>query len=354
MDSSTGQQCSEIAEAVGGNDQVCEKSGSIAIERFTGSQIRKFAQTDPEAYAETKVIHLVSSFFASLFAGKNVAIDHGDGAGMNLMNLAQGDWDADLVNATAENLSDKLPPVAPASTASGPISSYFVDKYQFAPTCQTVIWSGDNPCSLVGMGAATPGKVVVSLGTSDTLFAGMAEPKTDPQGCGHAFGNPVGGYMSLICFKNGSLAREAIKDEYQLSWDDFDVDGLAATPVGNDGKMMLPFFEPEITPRLDTGGPVYSWEGDRKAPEVVRALLESQFLNMRHHSQWIGPAPEQILLTGGASENDGMAQMVADIFGAPVSRLSPKPGSSLDPNPAHVAIYNESMKKFVEFLSQNS
>jgi hypothetical protein len=46
MDTSTSAQCAEMAAAVGGNAEVCRLTGSIAIERFTGSQIRKFYQID--------------------------------------------------------------------------------------------------------------------------------------------------------------------------------------------------------------------------------------------------------------------------------------------------------------------
>lgn len=327
MDSSTSVECAEISEAVGGPAAVCAKSGSVAVERFTGPQIRKFFKQEPEAYANTGMIHLVSSFFASLLAGKNVAIDHGDGAGMNLMNLAAGTWDEDLVAATADGLIEKLPPCAPSRTRSGPVASYFVEKYGFSPDCETVVWSGDNPCSLIGMGAAQPGKVVISLGTSDTLFAAMPEPRTDPKGFGHVFGNPAGGYMSLICFKNGSLAREAVKEEFSLEWTAFERESLSKSPIGNGGFMMLPFYEPEITPAVDTGGPVFSDQRERSSHETLRAVLEGQFLNMRAHSDWLGVAPERIYLTGGASENDGIAQVIANVFGVPVERLE-VPGSA--------------------------
>ncbi|MDB4353951.1 FGGY-family carbohydrate kinase [Akkermansiaceae bacterium] len=384
MDSSTSVECSEMASAVGGNDVVCAKSGSIAVERFTGSQIRKFAKTESGAYAETGFIHLVSSYFASILAGKNVAIDQGDGAGMNLMNLASGDWDDDLLVATAEGLTEKLPPVAPSATKSGPISSYFVEKYGFSSDCETVIWSGDNPCSLVGMGAARPGKVVISLGTSDTLFAAMPEARTDPQGFGHAFGNPAGGYMSLICFKNGSLAREAVKNEFDLEWSAFEKEGLAETPIGNGGLMMLPFYEPEITPRLDTGGAIYSEDGERSAAQVARAVVEGQFLNMRLHYGWLGIAPTRISITGGASQNDGIAQVIANVFGVPVDRLDVpgsaaigagmraahatggdleslegqfsqvQAGSTIEPEAGAKEVYDAMLPKFASFLNSQS
>lgn len=164
--------------------------------------------------------------------------------------------------------------------------------------------------------------MVISLGTSDTLFAAMEEPLTDPQGFGHVFGNPAGGFMSLICFKNGSLAREAVKNQRALSWSDFDLAGLQKTPAGNGGKLMLPFFESEITPRVPSESATFSpAHAEWSAEEEVRGVLEGQFLNMRLHSEWLGVKPEVILLTGGASANDGVAQMVANVFQTPVARL---------------------------------
>lgn len=326
MDTSTGAQCREIAAAMGGDAQVCARSGSTAIERFTGPQIRKFWQQQPEAYESTARIHLVSSFLCSVLAGCHAPIDFGDGAGMNLMNLASREWDHDLLDATAPMLRVKLPELAGAGSLVGPVAEYFVVKYGFSPECLVGVFTGDNPASLVGMGATSPGQVVISLGTSDTFFAGMTQAFTDPRGYGHVFGNPGGGYMCLVCFRNGSLAREALRDEYGLDWSAFDRVALAQTPPGNDGNLMLPFFGPEITPRRNAERPARAGSASFVAGEFpaqqVRALLEGQFLNMKLHTDWIGIDVDRILLTGGASRNDGIAQIVADVFGAPVERLA--------------------------------
>lgn len=381
MDTSTGAECAEIAAAVGGNAEVCRISGSIAIERFTGPQIRRFYKLDPEAYENTAVIHLVSSFVGSVLAGKSVAIDYGDGAGMNLLNLQTLDWDDALLEATAPGLRGKLPPPAEPASVAGPISNYFVEKYGFSPNCQVVLSTGDNPSSLVGMGATSPGTVVISLGTSDTFFAAMERPVTDPQGFGHVFGNPAGGYMSLICFRNGSLAREALRDELGLDWSAFDRSGLALSPAGNEGQRMLPFYGPEITPRRDFDGPVRSYPVGGSAATEVRALLEGQFLNMRLHSEWIGEKAGLIRLTGGASQNDGIAQLVANVFQAPVERFAiangaglgaalraaqasgldlvklqadfckPAAGSRLEPDATLAGVYDEALKGFEALLA---
>jgi xylulokinase len=143
------------------------------------------------------------------------------------------------------------------------------------------------------------------------------------------FGNPAGGFMSLICFRNGSLAREQMRDQLDLDWADFDLAGLGKTPPGNEGRLMLPFFEAEITPRGDFSRPIRNFESDAPAATQVRALLEGQFLNMRLHSRWLGEEPRLIRLTGGASQNDGIAQLVADVFQAPVERFAVANGAAL-------------------------
>ena len=176
------------------------------------------------------------------------------------------------------------------------------------------------------MGAGTLGLVVISLGTSDTFFAAMPEAKTDPKGFGHVFGNPAGGFMSLICFRNGSLAREKLRDQYQLDWSDFEQAALAQSRDQAGLNLMLPFFSPEITPRHDFNAPMRqgspAFESGTQPALQVRALLEGQFLNMRLHSQWMAVNADRIRLTGGASTNNGIAQIVADVFQAPVERLA--------------------------------
>ena len=171
------------------------------------------------------------------------------------------------------------------------------------------------------MGATTPGQVVISLGTSDTFFAAMPEAKTDPQGYGHVFGNPAGGFMSLICFRNGSLARETLRDELGLDWSAFEKAALEETSDSAGKNITLPFYGAESTPRLVSDKPVSHFTEEESPALRIRSLLEGQFLNMKLHSAWMGVATESIRLTGGASKNDGIAQLVANVFQAPVERL---------------------------------
>ncbi len=147
---------------------------------------------------------------------------------------------------------------------------------------------------------------------------------------------------------------------------------------------MLPFYGPEITPRHDFAAPVLKgapeFESGAQPGLQVRALLEGQFLNMRLHSQWMEVKAERLRLTGGASKNDGIAQLAADVFQAPVERLDvsnsaalgaaliaaaadghdlvelqavfckSSPGATLQPDRSLAPVYQDALIRFSELL----
>ena len=195
--------------------QVATLSGSIATERFTGPQIRKIFEKQSASYDATERIALVSSFMCSIFAGKYAPIDASDAAGMNLMDITALSWSPALLEATAPGLAEKLGPVALSTAAvPGGLSEYMKTRYGFSADCQCIVWSGDNPCSVVGLGTSAPGNTAISLGTSDTLFG--ITPVFAPRAIGNIQTNPINNAekMILLCFKNGSLTRENVQKKY--------------------------------------------------------------------------------------------------------------------------------------------
>ncbi|XP_044032134.1 xylulose kinase isoform X4 [Siniperca chuatsi] len=293
------------------------------LQRFTGNQIAKLRLTRAEQFQEAERISLVSSFAASLFLGDYAAIDYSDGSGMNLLDIRTRNWSEVCLEATAPHLDRLLGAPVPSTSVLGPVSSYFVHRYGFLESCRVAAFTGDNPASLAGM-RLQQGDVAVSLGTSDTVFLWIQQPRPTLEG--HVFCNPVDwqAYMALLCFKNGSLTRERIRNECAGgSWEHFSA-ALRDTPLGNNGNMGFYFDTMEITPPA-VG--VHRFDPDDNkvsslSPQVeVRALVEGQFLSRRVHAERLGYSiipGTRVLATGGASSNEEILQVLSDVFNAPV------------------------------------
>nr|XP_048279029.1 xylulose kinase isoform X5 [Myodes glareolus] len=242
---------------------------------------------------------------------------------MNLLQIQEKVWSQACLGACAPRLEEKLGSPVPSCSVVGAISSYYVQRYGFPPACKVVAFTGDNPASLAGM-RLEEGDIAVSLGTSDTLFLWLQEPM--PALEGHIFCNPVDvqHYMALLCFKNGSLMREKIRDESASgSWSKFSK-ALQSTEMGNKGNLGFYFDVMEITPGImgrhrfnAENTEVSAFPGDVE----IRALIEGQFMAKRIHAEGLGyrvMPKTKILATGGASHNKDILQVLADVFGAPV------------------------------------
>ncbi|XP_078087645.1 xylulose kinase isoform X1 [Mustelus asterias] len=323
MDSSTTKECQQLEKSVGGPQKLADITGSRAYERFTGNQIAKFNKKNPEDYKKTERISLVSSFVASLFLGDYAAIDYSDGSGMNLMDIRAHDWSQKCLDACAPGLKEKLGAPLPSHSILGSVSPYYVKRFGFNSECKVVAFTGDNPASLAGM-RLQQGDIAVSLGTSDTAFLWIQDPKPTLEG--HIFCNPVdsNAYMALVCFKNGSLTREKIRDESASgSWDEF-TKALKATCPGNNGNLGFYFDVMEITPAV-VGIHRFNAKNCKvsKFPKEVevRAVIEGQMLAKRAYAEKLGfevLKGTRVLATGGASSNPDILQVLADVFNAPV------------------------------------
>uniref|UniRef100_A0A1A8FI56 Xylulose kinase n=1 Tax=Nothobranchius korthausae TaxID=1143690 RepID=A0A1A8FI56_9TELE len=315
MDSSTSFQCQNLEVATGGALRLAQ--------RFTGNQICKLYQSRSARFWCTERISLVSSFAASLFLGGFASIDYSDGSGMNLLDIRTKRWSEVCLEATAPHLGRLLGLPVPSTSVLGPVSNYFVHRYGFSEKCSVVAFTGDNPASLAGM-RLQQGDMAVSLGTSDTVFLSIQEPR--PALEGHIFCNPVDleAYMALLCFKNGSLTRERIRNQCSGgTWKHFSAT-LRETSPGNNGNIGFYFDSQEITPpasgvhRFDSD----NFEVSHWSPQVeLRALVEGQFLSRRLHAERLGysiTAGTRVLATGGASSNRELLQVLADVFSAPV------------------------------------
>ncbi|KAL8294277.1 hypothetical protein RB597_007992 [Gaeumannomyces tritici] len=371
QDGSTQSQCDEFDAALGGNGRLADVTGSAAHHRFTGPQIMRMRQKRPEVYDKTARISLVSSFLASLFLGKIAPMDISDACGMNLWDMAGGDWSAPLLDlaaggagAASDALRARLGEVRRDGGGSmGAVHPYFAGRYGLGADCQVVPFTGDNPATILAL-PLRPGDAIVSLGTSTTFL--MVTPRYVPHPHYHFFNHPCtpGQYMFMLCYKNGGLARERVRDALPAAaatadkaspWVAFNKAVLDTPPLGvpegdqtKEARLGLYFYLPEIVPNVRAGTWRYacnptdgsalrevsasadpgaastdpSWWG---RAEDARAIVESQALSLRLRSRSLVDAPSsplplpaqprRVYLVGGGSGNAAIARVVGDVLG---------------------------------------
>lgn len=341
----------------------------------------RFQKKFPGDWSNTGRITLVSSFLATLFLGKFASIDIADVCGMNLWHIKEGKWIERLLKLTAgdekgaiEDLKKKLGPVYESGGDSfGAISKYYVERYGFSASCEIAPFTGDNPSTILSL-PLQPSDAIVSLGTSTTFLMNTPEYKPDP--AYHFTNHPTtpGHYMFMLCYKNGSLARERVRDALNSfkelpqhrpnipaakshEWEAFNQVALQTPQLGQTDvkapmKLGMFFPRPEIVPQLPAGDWTYLYNAYSKKlkateseptpaetalsshvadPDIhvwhhphhtVRATLESQFLSCRLRSHNLvkphgdlPPQPRRIYVVGGGAVNAAIVQVCGEVLG---------------------------------------
>ncbi|KAL8721084.1 MAG: hypothetical protein Q9225_002156 [Loekoesia sp. 1 TL-2023] len=357
QDASTQKQCDAFDGYLGDETKLAVITGSKAHHRFTGPQILRFRMKYPERYEQTSRICLVSSFLASIFLGKIAPFDISDVCGMNLWDINAGAWDQQLLSLTAgsNDTSDLKHKLGAADVPEdggaflGNISSYFVERYGFDRSCAIAPSTGDNPSTILAL-PLRPLDAIVSLGTSTTFL--MSTPYYKPNPAVHFMNHPTtaGLYMFMLCYKNGGLAREQVRDallpssEVSRPWQRFDQVASSTPPLGQSPdpsspmKIGLFFPRPEIVPNVRAGTWRFIYkprtnaltaadEATWKQPEDdARAIIESQLLSLRLRSRdlvkspsgpnaHLPPQPRRIYLVGGGSRNAAIAKIAGEVLG---------------------------------------
>jgi xylulokinase len=230
------------------------------------------------------------------------------------------------------SLQSKLMNPVPSYACLGRIHSYFVKRYGFNEECKVIVFSGDNPCSLVGSGILNPGVVGISLGTSDTIFSLIEKNEAKCNFDGHLFVSPTNEnqYMMMACMKNGALIREKFKKLHAYdNWEDVDKFLNESNP-GNNGIIGFFFDYPEISPAINVEN-FSLFQGKNgeeinieklKNEEIIRAVMESKAFLLKLALEKFGIKHiEKVVVTGGSSKCKGLIQIISDVFNCEIYKL---------------------------------
>ena len=186
--------------------------------------------------------------------------------------------------------------------------------------------AGDNAAAALGLGAE-PGDVVVSVGTSGTVFSVASRAVADPSGTVAGFADASGAYLPIVVTLNAARVLSSVAGLLGVDFDELSRLALEAEP-GSGGVVLVPYFEGERTPNLPNAKA--SFHGLSIASSTrsnfARAAIEGMLCGLSGGLDALraqGGAATRLLLIGGAVQNPAVQSIAAQVFDLPVIIPSP-------------------------------
>lgn len=295
--------------------------GLVPVASFTVTKLAWIARNEPENAARIAAVCLPHDWLTWRLAGNDVG--HADlGALTTDRSDASGTgyYDAESGSYRYEILDDIL--------GRRPILPRVLDPLEAAGTTPSgaVIGpgAGDNAAAALGIGAHA-GDLVVSVGTSGTVFAVSDSPTRDADGLVAGFADATGRYLPLACTLNASLVLDAsarLLGLDHVAFDDLALGGDA------DGLCLVPYLAGERTPNLpeSTGTLLGITLANLTPPALARAAVEGVVCSLADACTAVeraGVRGTRALFVGGGARYRALQQVAREIFSLPVAFPEP-------------------------------
>ncbi len=300
--------------------------GSVPVASFTVTKLRWLAEHEPAAMARTAAVCLPHDWLTWQLAGgtdvDRLRTDRSDASGTGYWSPAAGAYRPDLLQRACGRqpaVPRVLGPAEPAGEVGA--AGLAAATRPGSPASRLGPGAGDNAAAALGLGVQ-PGDVVISVGTSGTVFAVCATPCADATGTIAGFADATGRFLPLVCTLNAARVLEAVAIVLGT-----DLDGLSrlalSARAGADGLVMLPYLEGERTPnRPEATGSVQGLTGRNARPEnLARAAVEGMLCGLADGLDAVraaGIGVQRVLLIGGGTRSAAVRRIAPAIFGVPV------------------------------------
>jgi xylulokinase len=294
-----------LVERLGGPAAAAEALGSVPTASFTVTKLSWMHRCEPEAWARLRRVSLPHDWLTHRLTGRWTT-DRGDASGTGYWSPSAGSYRYDVLDVVDAGVDWRaaLPAVLGPGEVAGTWQSAVV-----APG------TGDNMGSALAL-ALQPGDVVISLGTSGTVYALSAVPAADPSGIVAGFASADGRFLPLVCTLNATKVTDAVARLLGVDHHTFDQLALAA-PVGARGLVLLPYLDGERTPnRPAATGVLAGVRSDVSREQIARAAVEGVICGLLHGLDALSShvaVDGRLLLVGGGARSLAYRQALADL-----------------------------------------
>jgi xylulokinase len=291
----------------------------------------------PKIYDATyKFVHAKDAIVARL-TGKFVT-DPSDASGMNLYDLEKGIWSERIIEA-AQLDAAKLPTLRQSIDVVGEVTPDVAEDVGLIAGTPVVIGGGDGACAAAGAGVVDEGTAYNYVGSSSWIALASPKPIYDPDYRTFTFGHLVPGmFMPTGTMQAAGASYQWIRDQLcpievqaaeTLNVSPYTLLNVEAdtSPPGANGLLYLPYLMGERSPRWNpkARGAFIGLTIRHTRADMIRAVLEGVTMNLRvilDAFQAQGTQIQAMRLIGGGARGRFWNQIMANVYGMPVLRLS--------------------------------
>ncbi|GAA4540482.1 xylulokinase [Amycolatopsis samaneae] len=304
----------ELRGELGGPGEWAKAVGLVPVASFTVTKLRWLAEHEPELADRVARVLLPHDWLTwRILGGAGTPVtDRGDASGTGYYSAAESAYRIDFLEHAFGGRTPELPRVlGPAEAAGHTRDGMLVSA-----------GTGDNMAAALALELG-PGDVVVSLGTSGTVFGRSATAPADATGIVAGFADATGEFLPLACTLNAARVLTASAAMLGVGQDGFDRLALAAEP-GAGGLTLLPYLDGERTPNLPgANGSLLGLTRANMTPEnLARAAVEGMLCGLAAGLDAVrgqGLDVRRVLLIGGGARSAAVRAVAPAVFGVPVA-----------------------------------
>ncbi|WP_028280677.1 xylulokinase [Arthrobacter sp. H5] len=297
-----------------GADAWVDAVNVVPVASFTLTKLAWLAQHRPELAERVDRVVLPHDYLNHALTGEYFT-DRSDASGTAYFSPTTDSYRTDLL----EKFFGRVP-LLPPVVAPGDHGGRLLPGWS-AGTAVVGAGAGDNAGAALGLGL-NEGEVVVSIGTSGTVFTSAAAPSRDPSGAVAGFADATGNHLPLLAMINSARVMTATAAMLNVSLAELD---RLATQAEYDagGLSFLPYLDGERTPNLpDARGTLAGLTRANMTPgNIARAAVLGVLNSLADALEVLkghGVPVEKVLLIGGGSKSVSLCQAAASVFDVPV------------------------------------
>ncbi|SON58041.1 Xylulose kinase [Hartmannibacter diazotrophicus] len=319
-----------------------QKAGNGVNQQLLAPKLRWIARHEPEVFSRIATVFGSYDYINWELTGEK-AIEQNWALEAGFVDVANDRLDDGLIALTGLARS-AIPRRTESHQILGKVSEQAAAETGLAAGTPVVGGAADMIASALCAGIAAPGDVLLKFGGAVDILTATDKVKPDPRlyldhhlvpglympnGCMSTGGSLLNWFVKTLAGGERQVAEAAGLSLHRH------LDNLAAVkPPGSDGLTILPYFLGEKTPIHDPAarGVFEGLTLSHDIGHLWRALLEAYAYALRHHVDVLkdmGHEPARFVVSDGGSASDVWMQIVADVLGAPVQRLTGHPGSCL-------------------------